>query len=77
MANLHPTLKLCGCGFIGTKKEFLDHIEIQEKMAKFLRVSSRQFWETHGERVLNEGDPRADEYANKKWLEGTPKGYND
>ena len=67
MANLHPTLRLCGCGFIGDKKEFYDHLDIEGKKARFFRTPGREFWLVHGERILLENDPRVE----KHFMEGS------
>jgi hypothetical protein len=77
MSKLHPTLKLCHCGFIGTRNDFYDHMKIKERMHLFFGGTLKEHYANHGERVLDEDDPRAEKYLNEKWLEGTPKGYND
>lgn len=51
--RLHPTLKACACGFVGTKNEFLKHMEAKERLAIFMRQTDA-FWKEHGEIPLNE-----------------------
>jgi hypothetical protein len=52
--QLHPTLKACKCGFIGTKTEFYNHMN--ETVKQY--TAARQFFTEHGEAVLNFDDPR-------------------
>ncbi len=75
--RLHPTLRACKCGFVGNRNDLYDHMKIAERLHLFTGGTLKEHFMKHGESVLNEGDPRIDEYKNKKWLEGTPKGYND
>jgi hypothetical protein len=35
----------------------------------------KAFWAEHGEVPLSQAE--GEEFQNKKWLEGTPKNYND
>jgi len=51
--QLHPTLKACNCGFVGTKLAFLNHMEAKERLAIFMRQTDK-FWREHGEIPLNE-----------------------
>jgi len=57
--QLHPTLKACGCGFVGTKTEFMNHMEAKERLAIFMRQTD-QFWKEHGEIPLNEDGTSGD-----------------
>jgi hypothetical protein len=68
---LHPTLKKCKCGFIGTRVKFYDHMDV----AVDEYPNAKAFWEEHGEVPLSQAE--GNEFQNKKWLEGTPKNYND
>jgi hypothetical protein len=54
IAKLHPTLKACSCGFIGSKSQYWKHYET--RMTEF--DSIRDFYKHHGEVPLNEDDPR-------------------
>ena len=51
--QLHPTLKACNCGFVGTKTAFLNHMESKERLAIFM-CQTDKFWKEHGEIPLNE-----------------------
>jgi hypothetical protein len=51
--QLHPTLKKCACGWIGTKTKFFDHIDEAEGLEG---LSAKEFWTKHGEIPLNVGD---------------------
>jgi hypothetical protein len=52
--SLHPTLKACHCGFIGSRKAFYDHMNATVKEY----TAARLFFLEHGEAVLNSDDPR-------------------
>jgi len=54
--SLHPTLKACHCGFIGTKPQFYEHMNVLIKQY----TSAKQFFTEHGESILNVDDPRLD-----------------
>jgi hypothetical protein len=47
--RLHPTLKKCQCGFIGTKPELYKHFDKLKGLPNFFTL--------HGEVPLNEDDP--------------------
>jgi hypothetical protein len=72
--HLHPTMKKCGCGFIGNKTQFYDHL-MDERMVYKFEDRLVEFYERHGEVPLNEDE--GNEWLNKRWLRGTRKGYND
>lgn len=73
--KLHPTLKKCGCGFIGTKQQYQKHFDSELSATKKLGWSLKAFYQLHGEVPINQTE--GDDWMNAKWLEGTPKGYND
>jgi len=52
--QLHPTLKRCKCGFIGTRSALYKHFEPLTKLSDFTTK--------HGEVPLNEDDPRIIEH---------------
>lgn len=52
---LHPRLKKCACGLVGTKDEVYRHLEVGDQQAKALRMT-KEFWTEHGEIPFNEGD---------------------
>lgn len=56
--HLHPTLKACKCGFVGTRTGLLNHMGNQRRQLKLHGDSPREFYVLHGEVPLNEGDPR-------------------
>jgi hypothetical protein len=70
--KLHPTLKACKCGFIGTRGQLYIHFsDAQSKLAEELRSEmgvgvatkvkfNQRYYSEHGEVVLNEDDPRLD-----------------
>ena len=56
--RLHPTLKKCACGFVGTKHELYKHFDSERKdydgvWPGFL---PKDFWTKHGEVPLNEDE---------------------
>jgi hypothetical protein len=53
--KLHPTLKACACGFIGTRSQLYNHLRCPQ-----LGATAREFFTLHGEVPLNEDDPRLD-----------------
>lgn len=52
--KLHPTLKACKCGFIGTSGQLYKHYDSN----KFRQIPDCDFFAQHGEVPLNEDDPR-------------------
>ena len=61
---LHPTLKACKCGFIGTRSALYKHF----KLWKY-NMTPKGFFEEHGEVPLNEDDPRLPKDCD--WCNGT------
>jgi hypothetical protein len=56
---LHPTLKACKCGFIGTRSQLYKHFNReQEPVDGLVDMDARTFFTLHGEVPLNEDDPR-------------------
>lgn len=53
---LHPTLRACHCGFIGTKTQFYSHMDSWQKLYKDGGLPN--FWKDHGEVPINADDPR-------------------
>jgi hypothetical protein len=72
--KLHPTLKKCACGWIGTKTGFYDHIDDAEASED---SSAKEFWTKHGEVPCNVDDPEVEEYTNIHWMKGQHPNYND
>jgi hypothetical protein len=63
---LHPTLKACKCGFIGTKRNLYKHFDSQYgKFGNDLMRLQSDFFIYHGEVPLNEDDPRIIEHLLK------------
>lgn len=56
--QLHPSLKKCACGYIGTKRELYKHFEDIQRTMKAMGESPREFWAGHGEVPLNVDDPK-------------------
>lgn len=54
----HPSLKACGCGFIGSKTGLYNHIDHELTRSKERGEPSKDFWLLHGEVPLNVDDPR-------------------
>jgi hypothetical protein len=52
--SLHPTLKACKCGYIGSRSMFYKHMDAE--VTNY--TSAQQFFINHGEAVLNIDDPR-------------------
>jgi hypothetical protein len=65
--KLHPTLKICRCGFIGTSSAFHNHMEVQERelVHRTGRMSICAFFERHGESLLYEDDERLKNHITK------------
>lgn len=53
---LHPTLKACKCGMIGTKTQFYSHMDQWGKLYEESKLPN--FWKDHGEVPINADDPR-------------------
>jgi hypothetical protein len=53
---LHPTLKACKCGFIGSRAQLYKHLDLVSLL--YLSSDPKAFWNDHGESVLNVDDPR-------------------
>jgi hypothetical protein len=51
---LHPTLKACHCGFIGTRSALYKHLDFEVKNY----TNAKEFFNQHGEAVLDVIDPR-------------------
>lgn len=73
--KLHPTLKKCGCGFIGNKGQFYEHMDNASQGIHSHVELATKFYKEHGEVPINEDE--GDTFLNARWLKGTPKGYND
>lgn len=77
--KLHPTLKKCKCGFIGVRPAWWKHYENERPVKHENKVVNEMrliaFYGMHGEVPINEDE--GDAFLNARWLEGTPKGYND
>ena len=58
--QLHPTLKACKCGYIGSRAELYKHFDIVQAYFKE-HGHEKEFSTLHGESVLNIDDPRIDE----------------
>jgi len=56
--KLHPTLKACACGFIGTSTQLYHHFEYARSDNARRGLLERAFYEDHGEVPLNEDDIR-------------------
>lgn len=52
--RLHPTLKKCACGFVGTRTEFYNHLAFGEELETQAEMNA--FWTKHGEIPYNIGD---------------------
>jgi hypothetical protein len=52
--QLHPTLKACACGYIGSRTQLYKHFDTEHKQLG----SSLKFFAKHGEVPLNLGDAR-------------------
>jgi len=68
--QLHPTLKACKCGMVGTRSQLYKHFDyFYRKLA--VEVATRRsdktlnqlFFTSHGEVPLNEDDPRTHQLA--------------
>jgi len=46
---LHPTLKKCYCGMIGSKLEFYDHMDVESEKIGRDYSDAKEFWSQHGE----------------------------
>ncbi len=66
ISRLHPTLKACECGFIGTKRAFYRHLDTTEEDYRTLGKFP-DFYVDHGEVPLNEDDPRLT--VREAWLD--------
>lgn len=75
--KLHPTLKKCLCGQVGTKSQFLRHMEYEREQSRRRGEHCVVFWKKHGEIPLNVGDPLTEEENNARWMEGQHPNYND
>jgi hypothetical protein len=53
--QLHPTLKACKCGFIGSRKMLYKHFD---STLDIWPKETKGFFNVHGEVVLNVDDPR-------------------
>ena len=54
--KLHPTLKKCRCGFIGTKHVFMGHMDTLLAARRAGGEKPEIFWSQHGEVPLNEDE---------------------
>lgn len=59
ISKLHPTLKLCKCGFIGNRSRFYAHMDNARRLLACHGDRLRELYVCHGELPLNEDDPRA------------------
>jgi len=57
--RLHPTIKGCRCGFIGTKTQLYNHLGEWTKHYK----TSKEFFAEHSEVPINENDPKVQQSA--------------
>ncbi len=55
---LHPSLKKCKCGYIGTKRELYKHFDDIRRTMKAMNESAREFFAGHGEVPLRTDDPK-------------------
>jgi hypothetical protein len=51
--RLHPTLKKCACGFVGSKHLFLQHMDVMLMSARSGGEDAKVFWQKHGEVPYN------------------------
>jgi hypothetical protein len=57
--KLHPTLKACKCGFMGSRTGLYNHLKQTERnVVKIMGYSWSDYYAKHGEVPLNEDDPR-------------------
>lgn len=61
---LHPTLKKCACGYIGTKRELYKHFDDVKRMLTAHGEPMREFLVCHGEVPLRPNDPKLVELNN-------------
>src|SRR6266478_6090809 len=54
--TLHPSLKACKCGYIGTRSELYRHFA--QANSGIVKLSNAEFFGRHGEVPLNVDDPR-------------------
>ncbi len=54
--TLHPSLKACKCGYVGTRSELYRHLA--QANNGIVKLSNAEFFGRHGEVPLNADDPR-------------------
>lgn len=56
--KLHPTLKLCKCGYISDRNSLYRHLDQVRSHYTRCGMSADEFWADHGELPLNDDDER-------------------
>jgi hypothetical protein len=72
--KLHPTLKKCACGFIGSKHKLYKHFDETRFEGK---EPVKNWFDKHGEVPCNVDDPDVEEWGNVNWMAGQHPNYND